>query len=254
MSNFTTTQGQDTGSNQVLTANSWSRWSTTTTTPSPSEWGGAEWTVGTSVPSGRGLGWGNDSTTSADVINTNQPATSGGDTNLPTNKQQTPQQAESTHTGTSVQKTALDESTSGGAVLMIVGELIAALVIITVCYFLYSRRVSWYEKWRKDHPAPPCKTCGGTGSIQETVTTSAPCNHCKQTWRDICHHCGGSGKTSLGITVPQTEEEVASLLDCDYCSGKGFSEPAIPCCMCKGERKITSQKTITVPCPACHQK
>ncbi len=97
----------------------------------------------------------------------------------------------------------------------------------------------------------PCETCGGSGKVKEKRRKSVPCKHCKQTGKDICHHCGGTGRYGVGLTVPQTEEEVESLMKCDYCKGSGFKNPAMPCCMCKGKRKEEYEETYEVPCPTC---
>lgn len=294
MANLTTTQEQDTGSNQALTANSWSGTSTTATAPTPSQdaalvntaspqntppgdtqptdtapsqaqgntqQGGPSTNTNTTSGTQQPL----PSTTPTDTSNNdaNQPATtssqaaSGGNATPPTTTKEATQPAENNMVGGTVQNTPSDETTTGGAVLMITWELIAALVIVTLCYYLYSRWLEWYEKYKKGYPQPvpvPCKTCGGTGVVKEKVSKSAPCGHCKETWRDICHHCGGSGKNGLGLPMPQTEEEVASLINCDYCGDKGFSDPPVACCMCKGEKKIYYQETIEVPCPDCKGK
>ena len=137
------------------------------------------------------------------------------------------------------------------------GYYVLYTVIAALALFCFT----WWRKWLKrkkttDLPAEDdgtvCKTCGGKGTITKTRTLTAPCNHCKQTGRDICHHCGGSGRYNGGFTVPQTQEEVESLMKCDYCEGSGFTTPALPCCMCKGKKKEEYQESYEAPCPTCN--
>ncbi len=297
MANLTTTQGQqETGNSQVVAVSDWSGWSATTIAPTatlPTEdtpsadAGGSQaqpttetWSAQApesspqaqapqtlpeeQAPSTSPEAQGTTKSSSGEIEQPiPQPATissittSGSDTTLPAKNNEDPQQAESSIIEATTQNTISNESITGGAVLMIAWELVAALVIVTICYYWYTWLWEWYEKYKKDHPQPmppPCETCGGSGSITKKVTKSAPCWHCKETWRDICHHCGGSGKNGLGLRIPETEEEVASLLDCNYCGGKGFSDPPIACCMCKWKSKIDYQETVTLPCPDCRKK
>lgn len=97
----------------------------------------------------------------------------------------------------------------------------------------------------------PCPTCGGSGKITKKRMKSVDCGHCKGTGKDICHHCGGSGRCGLGFVVPKTEEEVENFMKCDYCKGTGFPKPPIACCMCKGKRKIEYQESYEETCPTC---
>lgn len=94
-----------------------------------------------------------------------------------------------------------------------------------------------------------CPTCGGTGKITKHRTKTVPCNHCKQTGVDICHHCSGTGRNGLGYGVPL--EDIENYPKCDYCAGKGFPEIPSPCEFCKGKRTIEFQEPYEEPCPTC---
>ena len=96
-----------------------------------------------------------------------------------------------------------------------------------------------------------CETCGGSGKVTKKRIKSVPCDHCKRTGKDICHYCGGTGRYGVGLTVPQTQEEVESMMKCDYCEGTGFKNPVLPCCMCKGKRKIEVPESYEETCPTC---
>ncbi len=134
---------------------------------------------------------------------------------------------------------------------------ITLAVILAFIAFLFKKFREFLRRL-KTEPKPPekkeevvCKTCGGSGKVKKKRTISAPCGHCKQTGRDICHHCGGSGHYGGGLTVPQTQDEVDSLMKCDYCKGKGFSNPSVACCMCKGARKEYAEESYEAACPDC---
>ncbi len=136
------------------------------------------------------------------------------------------------------------------------GYYILYAVIITGALFWFGWGKKFYKgKKKPDLPAEDdgtvCKTCGGKGTITKKRTITVPCYHCKQTGRDICHHCGGSGRYGVGLTVPQTQEEVESLMKCDYCGGKGFPKTPFACCMCKGKRKEEFEESYETPCPDC---
>ncbi|OHA52353.1 MAG: hypothetical protein A3A30_04020 [Candidatus Terrybacteria bacterium RIFCSPLOWO2_01_FULL_48_14] len=96
-----------------------------------------------------------------------------------------------------------------------------------------------------------CPTCGGSGKIKEKVRKSAPCDHCKKTGRDICHYCSGTGRYGVGLVVPETEDDIQNFMKCDYCEGSGFKNPPLPCCFCKGERKIWYDEWYEKTCPKC---
>lgn len=127
--------------------------------------------------------------------------------------------------------------------------------IILLTFFIKKLLEIWKKSKKPSLPAEDdgtvCGTCGGSGKVKEKVTKYAPCGHCKQTGIDICHHCGGSGRYGVGLTVPQTEEEVQNLMKCDYCGGSGFPNPPFACCMCKGKRKESYEETVEVSCPNC---
>ncbi|OHA52156.1 MAG: hypothetical protein A3A97_04570 [Candidatus Terrybacteria bacterium RIFCSPLOWO2_01_FULL_40_23] len=134
---------------------------------------------------------------------------------------------------------------------------VVAAVAVFVFFWLGWRQ---WRKWKKRSVLPPvggavektvCGTCGGSGKVKRKRMKSVPCGHCKQTGRDICHHCGGTGRYGVGLTVPQTEEEVQSMMKCDYCKGSGFPKIAIACCMCKGKKKEEYEEIYEVPCPDC---
>ncbi len=133
--------------------------------------------------------------------------------------------------------------------------LVLALLVPVLGFFWLGWREWLKRKTRPELPAEDdgtlCKICGGSGEVTKKRKISAPCKHCKETGMDICHHCGGTGRYGVGLTVPQTEDEVASLMKCDYCNGSGFKEPAVPCCMCKGKRKEEAEESYKEECPIC---
>ena len=135
--------------------------------------------------------------------------------------------------------------------------LILALFVPVLGFFWFGWREWLKRKTKPELPAEddgtkaPCGTCGGSGEVTKKRKFSAPCKHCKETGMDICHHCGGTGRYGVGLTVPQTEDEVASLMKCDYCKGSGFKKPAISCCMCKGKRKEEAEESYKEKCPTC---
>lgn len=97
-----------------------------------------------------------------------------------------------------------------------------------------------------------CLTCKGKGTVTNHRTTTVKCGHCKGTGNDICHHCGGTGHYGEGLMVPETQEEVESLMKCDYCGGSGWQSPRLACCMCKGARKETFNEPYETICPTCN--
>ncbi len=88
-----------------------------------------------------------------------------------------------------------------------------------------------------------CPVCGGAGRVTKKRKRTEPCGHCKGTGNDICHDCGGTGKYSTGFTIPQTQEEVDSLLECPHCEGKGFPPVRNICEFCKGKGKIEFEES-----------
>lgn len=133
--------------------------------------------------------------------------------------------------------------------------ILAAFLVLALLFLKWLRKFLKKHKTEPQLPSEqdekPCPTCGGKGTITKRRTISTPCGHCKQTGRDICHHCGGSGHYGGGLTVPQTQDDVDSLMKCDYCEGKGFSSPPIACCMCKGARKEYAEESYEDTCPDC---
>jgi hypothetical protein len=96
-----------------------------------------------------------------------------------------------------------------------------------------------------------CQICGGAGKVTKKRKRSEPCSHCKGTGNDICHNCGGTGKYSTGFTVPQSQEEIDSLLECPYCEGKGFPQIRNVCEFCKGKGKIEFEESYEDTCLKC---
>lgn len=132
--------------------------------------------------------------------------------------------------------------------------LYAAIIIFALFWF------DWWRKWRKrkktttlpaDDDGTVCKTCGGKGTIIKSRIIRVPCGHCKQTGLDICHYCGGSGRYNGGFTAPQTQEEVESFMECEYCRGKGFPKIPIVCCMCRGKKYEEGPESYEETCPTC---
>lgn len=133
----------------------------------------------------------------------------------------------------------------------------SATAIIFVLFWL-----GWWRKLFKRKKKPglpseaekgtvPCPACGGGGKIAKKRKAYADCKHCKGKGIDICHHCSGTGRCGLGLVVPETEEEVENFMKCDYCGGKGFPELVLPCCMCKGKRKLEYEESYEETCPTC---
>lgn len=96
-----------------------------------------------------------------------------------------------------------------------------------------------------------CKACGGSGKITRIISKSMPCGRCKRTGNNPCHYCNGSGKYGVGLTVPQTQDEVDSLMDCPYCGGKGFPKVRTNCEFCHGTGKIEFNEPYEETCSNC---
>lgn len=128
-------------------------------------------------------------------------------------------------------------------------------VIIILAAFWKKIIELFKDKNRSELPAEDdgtvCPACGGSGKITKKRKRSEPCGHCKSTGNDICHHCGGTGKYSTGFTVPQTQEEIDSLLECPYCEGKGFPQVRNVCEFCNGKGKIEFEESYEETCLKC---
>lgn len=82
-----------------------------------------------------------------------------------------------------------------------------------------------------------CKTCGGRGSVEDTVRNTGPCGNCGGTGRvrqyggtyTKCQRCGGTGRVSFNSPV---------MKRCSACDGKG----SIACQRCRSSGKVDCAK------------
>lgn len=122
----------------------------------------------------------------------------------------------------------------------------------------------WFGWWREllkrkksglpseaEKETVPCATCGGSGKISKKRTKLIDCPKCKGAGKEICRYCNGTGRYGVGLTVPQTKEDLENYMKCDYCGGTGVSKPLVSCSMCKGEKKIGIEESYEVTCPTC---
>ena len=158
---------------------------------------------------------------------------------------------------------AVTEDSESSAILYVNYALY--LLGIVVLFFVIKKLISlWRSKFNLTSPplppvpplpseydTIPCSTCGGLGKIKKKEKKFVPCTHCKETGTDICHYCGGTGEYSGGYMIPETKEEAESFMKCDYCSGTGFTNPPLFCCMCKGKKQEEYEETIDVICADC---
>ena len=131
---------------------------------------------------------------------------------------------------------------------------VIAAIISAFFGFEWWRRLLKKDKKRElpaEDDGTVCKTCSGSGKVEQKRKKTVDCGSCKKTGRELCKYCNGTGRYGVGLTVPETEENLESYMKCDYCGGTGFMETPLPCSVCKGNKKIEIEESYQAACPAC---